>query len=63
MHSFRKKNGFNAVEKIIKIILPDTPLVMNLKNEDCMRILLYVNKTLEERFAEIDSKKVREELT
>ena len=62
MRSFRKKNGFNAMEKIIKAMLPDTPLVMNLKNKDYMRILLDGKKTLEERFAEIDSKKVREEL-
>jgi hypothetical protein len=62
MRSFRKKNGFNAMEKIIKAMLPDTPLVMNLKNRDYMRILLDGKKTLEERFAEIDSKKVREEL-
>ena len=63
MRSFRKKNGFNAMEKIIKAMLPDTPLVMNLKNKDYMRILLDGKKTLEERFAEIDSRKVREELT
>ena len=62
MRSFRKRNGFNAMEKIIKAMLPDTPLVMNLKNKDYMRILLDRKKTLEERFAEIDSKKVREEL-
>ncbi|MBA7567850.1 hypothetical protein ES708_09568 [subsurface metagenome] len=62
MRSFRKRNGFNAMDKIIKTMLPDTPLVMNLKNKDYMRILLDGKETLEERFAEIDSKKIREEL-
>jgi len=62
MRSFRKRNGFNAVEKIIKTMLSDTPLVMNLKNKDYMNILLDGKETLEERFAEIDAKNVREEL-
>ncbi|GAG84923.1 unnamed protein product, partial [marine sediment metagenome] len=62
MRSFRKRNGFNAMEKIIKTMLPDTPLVMNLKNKDYMHILLDGKETLEERFAEIDAKQVREAL-
>jgi len=35
---------------------------MNLKNKDYMNILLDGKETLEERFAEIDAKNVREEL-
>ena len=53
MRSFRKRNGFNAMERIIKTMLAATPLVMNLENKDYMQILLAGKKTLEERFAEI----------
>ena len=62
MRNYRKRNGFNAMEKIIKAMLSDTPFVMNLENEDYMHILLDGKETLEERFAEIDAKQVREEL-
>jgi len=59
MRGYRKKNGFNSVERVIKTMLPDTPLTMNLKNKEYMQIILSGKKTLEERFAEIDSKEVR----
>jgi len=62
MRIFRKRNGFNAMEKIIKTMLSDTPFVVNLENKDYMNILLNGKETLEEGFAEIDSKQVREEL-
>lgn len=56
---YRKKNGFGSVEKVLKTMLPDTPLVMNLNNREYMQILLPGRKTLEERFAKIDSIEVR----
>jgi len=59
MRGYRKKNGFNSVERIIRTMLPDTPLTMNLKNKEYMQIILAGKETLEERFAEIDSKEVR----
>ena len=59
MRSYRKKNGFASVEKVLTKMLPDTPLAMNLNNEQYMQILLGGKKTLEERFAEIDSADVR----
>jgi len=62
MCTYRKKNGFNSMERVLKTMLPDTPLTMNLKNKEYMQILLARKKTLEERFAEIDSKKVRRRL-
>ncbi len=62
MRGYRKKNGFNSVERVIKTMLPDTPLTMNLKNKEYMEIILGNKRTLEERFAEIDSKEVRLEL-
>jgi len=40
MRIFRKRNGFNALEKTIKAMLSDTPFVMNLENKDYMHILL-----------------------
>ena len=58
MRGYRKKNGFNSVERVIKTMLPDTPLTMNLKNKEYMQIILAGKETLEERFAEIDSKEV-----
>ena len=57
MRGYRKKNGFNSVARVIKTMLPDTPLTMNLKNQDYMQIILAGKKTLEERFAEVDSKR------
>ena len=62
MRSYRKKNGFNSVERVLKTMLPDTPLTMNLKNQEYMKILLAGKETLEERFAETDSKKVHSKL-
>ena len=62
MRNYRKRNGFDAVEKVIKTMLSETPLVMNLKNKDYMDILLNGKQTLEERFTEIDSKNVRKEI-
>lgn len=59
MRSYRKKNGFNSVERVIRTMLPDTPLAMNLKDKEYIQIILAGKKTLEERFAEIDSKEVR----
>ena len=47
------------MERVLKTMLPDTPLTMNLKNQEYMQIILAGKKTLEERFAEIDSKEVR----
>jgi len=62
MRIFRKRNGFNTMEKIIKAMVADTPFVMNLENNDYIHILLDGKETLEERFAEIYAKKVREEI-
>ena len=62
MRTYRKKNGFSSVERVLKTMLSDTPLTMNLNNIEYMRILLAGKKTLEERFAEIDAKEVRSRL-
>jgi hypothetical protein len=56
---YRKKSGLNCREKTINAMLADTPLVKNLENENYLSILLAGNRSLEERFAEIDANEVR----
>lgn len=62
MRTYRKKNGFQAVARILKAMLKDTPLVMNLKNKDFMEILLDGKKNLAERFAVVDAEIVRKQM-
>lgn len=62
MRTYRKKNGFASVERVLNKMLPDTPLAMNLNNKEYMKILLGGKTTLEERFAEIDSRQIRNRL-
>jgi hypothetical protein len=59
---YRKKSGMNVLEKIMKAMPTNTPLVKNLNNPQYMRILLDGNATLEERFAKIDARLIRKEL-
>lgn len=59
---FRKKSGMNALEKIMKAMPANTPLVKNLNDPQYMRILLDGKASLEERFAEIDARLIRKEL-
>jgi hypothetical protein len=58
----RKKSGTACLNKTLKTILADTPLIRNLENEDYLKIILNGCASLEERFAQIDSKLVSEEL-
>ena len=58
----RKKSGTISLNKTLKSILADTPLVKNLDNPDYMEILLDGCNTLEERFAKVDSCMVAEKL-
>ncbi len=62
MRTYRKKNGFQAMEKALKAMLKDTPLVMNLRNTDFMEVLLGGRSDLARRFADIDAETVRQEL-
>ena len=62
MRTYRKKNGFQAVARILKAMLKDTPLVMNLRNKDFMEILLDGKRNLAERFADVDAEMVREQM-
>jgi hypothetical protein len=58
----RKKSGTISLNKTLKSMLADTPLVKNLENPDYMEILLDGCYTLEERFEKVDSCMVTEKL-
>jgi len=58
----RKKSGTSSLNKTLKAILADTPLVRNLNNEEYLGIILNGCSTLAERFSLIDDKIVREQL-
>jgi len=61
MRNYCKKTGFRRMEKTIRTMIADTPLVMNLGNKEYLDILLD-GKTLAERFAEIDADEVQDEM-
>jgi hypothetical protein len=58
----RKKSGTGSLNKTLKTILADTPLIRNLENEDYLKIILDGCNSLEERFDKIDSELVLGEL-
>ena len=58
----RKRSGTKSLNKTLKSILADTPLVKNLDNPEYLEILLDGCSTLEERFEKIDSRLVTEQL-
>lgn len=60
--TYRKKSGNNSLSKTLKAMIANTPLVKNLENPDYMKTILDGAQSLEERFAQIDSRLVREEL-
>jgi len=59
---YRSKAGTQSLNKVIRAMLADTPLVKNLSNPEYVKIILNGHNTLEERFAEIDEKLVRQEM-
>lgn len=58
----RKKTGMASLNKMLKAILADTPLVQNLKNPEYMKIILNGCSTLAERFSQIDAHLVQKEM-
>jgi hypothetical protein len=58
----RKRTGTISLNKTLKTILSDTPLVKNLDNEEYLNIILDGCDTLEQRFSRIDSNIVVQEL-
>ena len=59
---YRSKSGTQSLNKVIKAMLADTPLVKNLSTPEYLKIILNGHDTLEGRFAEIDEKHVRQEM-
>ena len=59
---YRKKSGMISLNKMLRSILADTPLVRNLGNPEYFKIILDGCSTLEERFGKIDSRLVTEQL-
>ena len=51
-----------SLNKMLKAILVDTPLVQNLKNAEYMKIILNGSPNLAERFSQIDAHLVQEEM-
>jgi len=58
----RKKMGTASLNRMLKSILANTPLVQNLKNEEYLKIILNGCSSLEERFSQIDARLVQQEL-
>lgn len=58
----RKKTGMSSLNKMLKAVLADTPLVQNLKNDKYMEIILNGCSNLAERFAHIDAQQVQQEM-
>lgn len=58
----RKKSGTISLNRTIRSILSDAPLVKNLDNPEYMKILLGDCRTLEERFEKIDTALVLDRL-
>jgi hypothetical protein len=50
----RRKTGNNSMQRMLKTMLADTPLVKNLDNPDYMALLLGGKANLEELFANLD---------
>lgn len=58
----RRRSGHNSINRFLRTMIADTPLVRNLENPRYLEVLLNGQTTLEERFAQIDIKMVRKEL-
>lgn len=58
----RKKTGTASLNRMLKSILANTPLVQNLKNQEYLEIILNGCSSLEERFLQIDAHLVQQEM-
>lgn len=58
----RRRSGTVSLNKTLKFMLTDTPIVKNLNNPEYLEIILDGCRTLEERFERIDSRLVAEKL-
>jgi uncharacterized protein YbaR (Trm112 family) len=58
----RRTTGNNSMCKKLQTMFADTPLVKNLENPEYMEIMLSGEKSLEEKFAQVDYKEVMEKM-
>ena len=58
----RKRSGTASLNKMLKTILADTPLVRNLQNQEYRKTILNGCASLAERFSQIDYKLARDKL-
>ena len=58
----RRRTGIDLSARRLNAMLPDTPLVCNLKNPAYLQILLGDSASLEQRFSRIDAQLVRDSL-
>jgi len=58
----RKKSGTSSLNKTLKTILADTPLVRNLENQEYRKTILNGCASLAERFSQIDDRLARDQL-
>ena len=59
---YRKKSGVASFRRTLKTMLPSTPLVCNLEHKEYENIILNGCVNLEERFAQMDSRLVSEQI-
>ena len=59
---YRRKSGCKSMEKTIKAMLADTPLVKNLEKKAYLPILLDSRSSLEQLFSDCDVQEVRDQL-
>ncbi len=57
----RRKTGSHRINRTLRTMLADTPIVKNLDNPQYMKILLEGKASLEELFVQMDATQVREE--
>ena len=60
--AYRSRSGTVSLNKVMKAMLADTPLVKNLSNPEYAKIILNGHPTLKDRFAEIDERLVRKQM-
>jgi len=58
----RKKTGTSQMNRALRTLLADTPLVRNLMNDEYLTIILDGHASLAERFADIEAKLARQKL-
>ncbi|MCP4764398.1 MAG: transposase, partial [archaeon] len=57
-----KKTGNDSLTKTLKAMNADTPLVKNLENDEYLELILNRHDTIEQCFAEVNSKVIKHEL-